>query len=161
MQVADPRAGFDFCDCRLLRIEHDLVDLALAWGVLSGDRVRTRHIRTVPAIFGTDINNNHVACLHASRVVVVVKDCRKRSGAHDGGITGSLRTIAREFVFQRGLDLVFHRARGNRTGRSLMGLQGYLNSFFQQRDFCRRFGLPQISDIALNVLQTVYGFRSF
>ena len=158
MQIADPRAGFDFCNGRLLRIENNLINLALARGELPGHRIRTRHIRTVPAVFGADIHDDHVACLHAPCIVVVMKDCRERTGAHDRRITRPLRSIACELVFQRGLDLVLHRARRNHTGCRMMRLQRYLDGLVQQRDFCRRFDLPQISDIALNVLQTKYRF---
>src|SRR5262249_44491572 len=71
------------------------------------------------------------------------------------GKSGTLGPVPAEFVFERGFDFIFHHVRRNGSGGGLLALERDSDCFFQKGDLGRRLDLPQISDLAFDVLEHV------
>src|SRR5215831_2684309 len=129
MDITDPCAGLYFCKSSLLRVEDDLINLTLPGRELTGDRVRSRDVAAVAAVFGANIDNDQITGLHATLALVVVKNRRKRAGTHNGWKSRAFGSIASEFILQRCLDLIFHHAWSNTERGSLLSFKTNIHCF--------------------------------
>src|SRR5678815_166947 len=106
MNVPNRRAGFYLCKGFLLRIENNLIDLALARSELSVYGIGARDVSCVPAIFGPDVDNDKIPVLHLSRAGIVVKNRGIWPRSDDRRKRRPFGSAPPEFVFDRGFDFI-------------------------------------------------------
>src|SRR5262245_36107319 len=149
VEVADSHSRFNFGDGRLLRVENDLIDLALTRRKFPRHWIGTSYVCAVTAVLGSNIDNHDLAGLHSSFILIVMEDGGQQSGTHYRRKSRTLRSVPTKFVLKSGLDLVFHCAWSDGSRSSLLRFERDLDRLFQKRDFCRRLNLSQESEVVL------------
>ena len=124
-------------DCRELRFEHDLVDLALALRELATHWERARHVAGVPHVIGARIEQNHVAVGEWLAVAVVVEDRRVERAARDRVIGRATRTIRAVAVLGEFLHVEFRNARLQPAQHRVVALCRDVGRALHERDFFR------------------------
>src|SRR5271165_3790506 len=77
------RTWLDGGNRRLLRAEHNFIDLALAIAELTAHRNRPRNVARVAGALGGRINDNHFAAIHLSPVRLIMQDRAVWPGTDD------------------------------------------------------------------------------
>src|SRR6185436_16139049 len=89
-----------------LRLEHDLVQLALARGEAAGDRERARDVRRVAPVLRARVDQQQLPALEPRVVARVVEDRAVAAGRDDRRVADLRTTGAHELALKLGLDLV-------------------------------------------------------
>ena len=127
MRLIPVVARLDLADGGLLRLEHDLVHGALLGCVAAVDRIGTRDVGGVIAIFAARIHQQQIAIVEAC-VVGVIMQYAGIGAAADDRVVGNVRAVAVELMQQFSHHFVFHATRATEahaahvcTGRDRAG----------------------------------------
>ncbi len=153
-------AGADRVHGRLLRAEHQLVELPLPAVEPPGDRDRPGDVGRVVPELGAHVHDDQLPGPGLPPVLVVMEGGRVGSGAHDGRKPQPLGATPAESVLDQPLELVLEHARSGRPHRLVQGLGGDADGAAQTAELVLVLDLPERIQLGGEILDPRRGARA-
>ena len=128
---ARPRGLGNFAVCA----QHDVVNLLLARGILSVDRVGARDIGAVSVHARAEVEQQQLAVLQLALVRTIMQHTAVHAAARNGREGDAFRALHADFIFKFRLLLIFHAARFERREHAAQALIRNGNCALQGLDF--------------------------
>ena len=110
---------------RELRVEHELIDVALRGGVRAAHRDAARDVGRVSLVFGGGVHHHDITGPDVAAIAHVVQLGAMDAATHDGAVGGPRAAQPHERVLERRLYLVLRRGLGHgHRGAMALGTDG-------------------------------------
>src|SRR6266850_1632673 len=139
-------AGPYHLDAGNLRLEHQVVDFALALGISAVDGISARDVRRISFVFSAGIHQEQLAIAQFPVVVYVVKHGSVWPSPNDRCVGWTSRSLPPEYLFDERFNFVFLHARSNGFHRLNVGFSCNVGSLLHQLNLFRTLQHPQLMD---------------